>query len=393
MKNIKTIISKELFRFFKDIRMVITTLILPGLLIFTLYSLMGPAITASFTPDTDYVGTVYILNYPESVETIFEASELNLVIEEIEANEIDTKKELIVSGEAELFVLFPENFEVDIASYEPSSGENAPHIGIYYNSSKTESLNLYNVFLSILDVYESSMANKFDINLSGEDFDLADEKDFMGQMLSMLLPFLIITFLFSGCMAVAPESIAGEKERGTIATLLVTTIKRSELATGKIVSLSIIATLSALSSFLGTMLSFPKMMGPEMDGANAIAYGVLDYVALLFVIMSTVLILITLVSIISAFAKTVKEATTLIMPLMVVIFIIGITAMFSGASNQTILYLIPIYNSVHVMSDIFSYNFNLLHFLITIISNIMWTGLLVFLLTKMFNSEKIMFSK
>ncbi|MGI6710540.1 MAG: ABC transporter permease [Bacilli bacterium] len=393
MKNIKTIISKELFRFFKDIRIVITTLILPGLLIFTLYSLMGPAITSSFTPDKEYVGTVYVANYPESVEAVFEAGELNVNITEIENSEIDAKKELVVAGEAELVVVFPNDFDTDVIGYDPSSGLAAPHIEMYYNSSKTESMNLYNIFLSILDVYESSMANKFDVNLPGGDFDLADEKDVMGMVLSMLLPFLIITFLFSGCMAVAPESIAGEKERGTIATLLVTTIKRSELAIGKIISLSIIATLSALSSFLGTMLSFPKMMGPEMDGVNAIAYGVLDYVALLFVIMSTVLVLITLVSIISAFAKTVKEATTLVMPLMIAIFLVGLTAMFAGASSQAILYLIPIYNSVHVMANIFSYNFNLLHFLITIISNIMWTGLLVFLLTKMFNSEKIMFSK
>jgi ABC-type Na+ efflux pump permease subunit len=61
----------------------------------------------------------------------------------------------------------------------------------------------------------------------------------------MILPFLILSFLFSGCLAVTPESIAGEKERGTIATLLVTPIKRRELAIGKIISLSILATLAA----------------------------------------------------------------------------------------------------------------------------------------------------
>ena len=66
-----------------------------------------------------------------------------------------------------------------------------------------------------------------------------------------MMPLLILVFLFSGCMAIAPESIAGEKERGTIATILVTPIRRSELALGKIFSLSIIALLSGLSSTVG----------------------------------------------------------------------------------------------------------------------------------------------
>lgn len=393
MKNIKTIISKELYRFFKDIRLVITTLFIPALMIYSLYSFMGPAISSSFTPDDSYVGTVYVANYPESVENILETAELNIVLFEIESNEIDSKKELVTNNAAELIIVFPENFDNEVTSYDPLSGLSAPHVEIYFNSSETESTNLYNVFLSILDVYESSMANRFDINAAAADYDLADEKDVIVMMFSMLLPFLIITFLFSGCMALAPESIAGEKERGTIATLLITPIKRSELAIGKIVSLSVLATLSALSSFLGTMLSLPKMMGPAMEGAGTMAYGILDYIGLLLVITSTVLVLITLVSIISAFAKSVKEATTLVMPLMIVVFLLGITSMFAGATTNTVLYAIPIYNSVHVMSSIFSFNFNLTNFVITLVSNVLYTGLLIFVLTKMFNNEKIMFSK
>mgnify|MGYP002564867313 CR=1 FL=1 len=71
----------------------------------------------------------------------------------------------------------------------------------------------------------------------------------------------MMVFLFSGCMAVAPESIAGEKERGSIATLLVTPLGRGELAMGKVISLGCISLLSGASSFLGTMLSLPKLMG------------------------------------------------------------------------------------------------------------------------------------
>ena len=120
-------------------------------------------------------------------------------------------------------------------------------------------------------------------------------------------------------MAVAPESIAGEKERGSIATLLVTPVRRSELAIGKIVSLSVAALLSGLSSFAGTMLSMPKLMGLSSDQLSAAAYGVREYALLLAVVLSTVLLVIALISIISAAARSVKEAGTTVSPLMLLV--------------------------------------------------------------------------
>ena len=81
------------------------------------------------------------------------------------------------------------------------------------------------------------MANKFDVNHAdskADTFDMADDKDSTAQLFSSMLPFLLLIFLYSGCISVAPESIAGEKERGTIASLLITPVKRSHIALGKI---------------------------------------------------------------------------------------------------------------------------------------------------------------
>ena len=72
------------------------------------------------------------------------------------------------------------------------------------------------------------------------------------------------------------------------------------------------------------------------------------------VILSTVLLLITLISIVSAFAKSVKEAQTYVTPLMIVVILVGVTAMFgSGAKTELCYYLIPVYNSVQCMVGIF----------------------------------------
>ena len=145
----------------------------------------------------------------------------------------------------------------------------APNVEVYYNSTSTESSAAYQLVSYALDSYEAALANKFDVNAATDDsYDLASKEDSTAQFFAMMLPMLMTMFLFSGCMAIAPESIAGEKERGTIATLLVTPIKRSELAIGKIISLSAIGLLSGLSSFVGTMLSLPKLMGDASDSKH-----------------------------------------------------------------------------------------------------------------------------
>ena len=78
MKNILSIIKKEFFRFFKDTRLMFTTVILPGLMIFVVYSVMGGAITDQFTGDSEYVHKVYVNEIPDSINMLLEASEIKI---------------------------------------------------------------------------------------------------------------------------------------------------------------------------------------------------------------------------------------------------------------------------------------------------------------------------
>lgn len=394
MKNTLTIIKKEFARFFKDSRLVITTLLLPGLMIYGLYSIMGIALESQFSSDETYEPQVFVVNMPDSINLLLEASEIPIRINPLNTHQIDEVKEFIENKETDLLMVFPEDFDSLVAAYDATSGDPAPHISMYYNSTATESTRIYSTMVSLLNIYESSMINKFDINFQDEIYDLASERDVSATIFATILPFLILVFLFSGCMAIAPESIAGEKERGTIATLLVTPIKRRELALGKMISLSVISLLAAISSFLGTILSLPKLMGPASDQMGTNVYGALEYFLIFLTIMSTVLIIIGIIATLSAFAKSVKEAATFIMPLMIVVMLVGITSMF-GASGDISLFwfIVPIRNSVLVMTNIFSFNFTVMQVILTMISNIVFAGILTYILTKQFNNEKIMFSR
>lgn len=388
MRNpVITILKKELARFFGDKRMAFTTILLPGLLIFVLYNVMGNALAKQFSVSETYRPTAVVQNLPDTL-----TGPLGQALELRQLSDEDAKRQ-VTDQELDLYLAFPADFDAAVTAYDPASGTQAPNVEVYYNSASSASQQAYTVVLSALDQYESSLANKFDVNRGGS-FDLATPEDQTSSIFSSMLPMLLMIFLFSGCIAVAPESIAGEKERGTIATMLVTPAKRSSIALGKIIALSIIALLSGISSALGTILSLPSLMGSAGGAMSGAAYGAGDYVLLGVVILSTVLLLVTLISIISAFARSTKEAQTYVMPLMILVMLLGVTAMFGGGAKESLaFYLIPLYNSVQCMVSIFSFEMIPVHILAAVAANLVYTGLGIFLLAKMFNSERIVFSK
>ena len=388
-KGIWTIMKKELARFFKDGRIRAISELLPGLMIYILYSFMGDALGSQLNVADDFQPRIRTVELSDSMKELF--AQAGLQPEEIGTEEEADALNAIQQEELDLLIIFPENFDAAVAAYDASQGDDAPNVEIYYNSASTDSSTAFEQVQGLLDQYESSLTNLFDINRGQEGYDLADDRDLAGMTMSSMMPLLILVFLFSGCMAIAPESIAGEKERGTIATILVTPIRRSELALGKIFSLSIIALLSGLSSTVGILLSMPKLMGGMEVNMNV--YGAADYVMLGLVILSTVLFLIALISIISAFAKTIKEAQTLVLPLMMIAMVVGVTSMFGSAQSETVMYLIPLYSSVQCMSGIFSFDFNLVNMSVCVISNLLYTAVLIFVLTRMFHSERIIFTK
>ncbi len=386
--NILTVMKKELTRAFTDKRMLFGTLLLPGLMIYIIYSFMGDGMSNLFQPD-ETISPIAVVEMPDSMKTLFDSAQIPYeVVSEEEVTSIQTQ---IADKNANFLMIFPENFDADVAAYEITSGMAAPNIAIYYNSADTGSSSLYSQILTLLNSYEATLINKFDVNAGEAAYDLAKEEDLGAMIYSSMMPLLLLIFLFSACVSIGPEAIAGEKERGTLSTLLVTPMKRSELAVGKILALSILAILGAVSSTIGTLLSLPKLMGGAMG--STIAYTVTDYIFLSLIIIATVLLFISIVSIISAFAKTIKEAQTYISPLMIVIMVIGVTSMFGSFADSSLIYLIPVYNSVQCISAIFSYEIVQSHILITVASNIVYSGILAFVLTKMFNSEKIMFSR
>lgn len=383
MKVLLAIIKKEFRRFFFDRRMVLTTLILPGLLIYIVYTAMGSIVNLLASGDDTQTPAIYVQNMSENLsytlESIFEIREQTVSDEQA--------KEQIANGDIALLVIFPENFD------ELTVSTNVPEVSIYYNSSNTLSYTAYTTFVAVLDAYEQSISNVFDINMSADEiYDLADTNSTSAAILSAVFPLVLMTFLFSGCMSVVLEAIAGEKERGTIATLLVTPIKRGQLAFGKIISLSAISVLCGISSFVGLMLSLPNMYSGMGIDISLAAYSIVDYLGMFCILISTSLIFVGLIAIVSAYAKSVKETNSFIAPLMIIVMLCTIGSSLI-TSPSVGLFFIPVLNSPLCITALLSGTFTVASFLITMCVNLVCAVLLAILLAVMFNSEKIMFNR
>ena len=326
---------------------------------------------------------------------------LKIKITSISENDVAKIKQQIENRETDLLLIFPQDFDEQVAAYDAvTSDAPAPNIQIWANTARTESSEVNNLVTGILNGYHYDLTHKFTINAPVVDaeteelisYDLMTDADLFAMVMGSLVPMLFIIFLFQGCQVLAPESIAGEKERGTLGALLVTPTKRSDMAFAKILSISIFGLMSAIVSMVAMIISLPNMM--QMDVSMVDFYSAAEYALLLVVVITTALVFVSILSLLSAYAKSVKEATAYATPIMLVVVLCGLASMMlGGVPDQIYYYLIPVFNSALCITSVVSFQVNAVNIAVTAGVNLIFTFICAGVLAKMFNSEKIVFDK
>ena len=405
MKNIKTIFFKELRRFFTEPRML-AALFLPGIIIYIFYSLMGTFMEASFAPSSgkpeNYTYRIVATNNYSSTEEvaplIFDVFDAYLPINEssnkseyhyINLDQVSEYKEALSNHEYDLLIVFNDNFEDSLKGEISSTKTN---ISIYYDGSDSISTYLYTVFASLVDTTYTN----FTVNIENGiyvDGNVSPENYTFKNIMSFVVPLVTISLLFSTVISICPEAIAGEKERGTLASLLMTPMKRTELVIGKISALSIVSLSSGLVSFLGLVISLPNLYGGGMTLGSL--FSPASFIMLLLLILTTLCVFVTLGLVISAFSKSIKEAGSYLTPIMTILMVASIIP-FSIDMSGIGYAFIPLLNIVSSMNLLIrETNLDLLlpYISITAVMNIVLSGVLIFITAKLFNSEKIMFQR
>lgn len=408
MRNILNIVKKELDKVFRNPRLIFSTFILPGLMIFLIYSTMGNMATDEMNKVTNETSIIYLINSPDSFEEVITAynethpnnsvGAINASFKRYNEDEI-TKEELeqkLKDGICHIYVIFEKDFDLLLNNRLLDQTAPLPKVNTYMLSTSTKSSVANQKVTGLLDILkEYKIALTYgDINIIEDlSFDLAGEEEQSSFVLGMILPMFLMIFVFAGGLSVGADAIAGEKERGTIATLIMAPINKNEIVIGKVISTVIITIISAIGSFIGVALSLSNTKD-IFGGADMMNFGIDTFAGLFLLIMSTALIAVTLFLIASTLAKTIKEATAYSMPFYIISMVISVTTMYMESIPTNIsTYLIPIYNLSLGMKGILIGDLTTPYLLTIITSNLIYFILGVFLMSKLFKSEKIMFSK
>lgn len=401
-KRLLTVVKKELKRIFTDRRLIFTTMLLPALSIYIMYSLMGNMIDTKEEDVNEHIGTVVVISAPDSFETFTAEQHVTdqFNFENGSIGELNQYKDQIISGELELLLVFDDQFDDKVLNYD------TPNVKRFYNGVEDYSseakwnidivLTSYEEYLLGERIGSIDAVNIFDLNAGLQIDNLQDDQKATGKGLSILFPMLIAIFLFSGAMSVGPDMIAGEKERGTMATLLVTPVKRETLAMGKVIALAIVAVVSSISSFIGIIASMPNagsMFADEGIDMAALQFGAMDYLYLAMIMISLVSMYVTVVCMVSIMAKSVKEANTYMAPIYMLVMVSGFSTMFIDGKIETWRMAIPVYGAIMALKKLFAFELTTKMVLYTCGSSLLVAACLVYAIKVLFNNERVMFSK
>lgn len=396
----KVILSKELKRVFGDKKMVFSLFILPIILIAGIYGMMFFLVDKQKSSINEHVSEVFVQNMPDNFsELMSKHTECNINV--IPAGEsADTYKDKLLDGTYDLVVVFPENFYENFKNADATS--TLPDIKTFYNPSEDNSGEARTRFTeTYLEEYKQLLLNErfgslnyamvFSVDADNPDMIVQDDGKATGKILGTIIPYLITILIFGGAMGLGVDTIAGEKERGTIANLLISPIKRVDIIMGKIAALAIVSVLSAgvyVISFIGSAVVLSKKSGMgEMFNRLSLNFTSLQIVQFVVLLLGLVLLYVGIIGFVSLMAKNIKEAQSFIMPVYIIVMFAGMITMYSGDVTSGS-YMIPVYNTSAAFKGIFERTITMNQYLTSTIITYAFAGVMVCLMAKAMNSEK-----
>jgi sodium transport system permease protein len=225
---------------------------------------------------------------------------------------------------------------------------------------------------------------------------VSDEK-VAGESYGGLITYLVILMSMTGAMYPAMDLTAGEKERGTMETILSSPIKRTHLVLGKfllVLTASLVtATLSVVSMGVSfSVFSRVATASGEGEGIPMLIMHPRTVLAIFVMAVPVAVLFAAVLMTISLFAKTFKEAQSYLTPMTVLVIVPAIAAVLPGIELTPKLAVVPILNvsllCKELVTGTYHWNFIVLIFLSTCV----YAGIALYLAVKMFQRESVLFS-
>lgn len=391
---IKQLFKKEMLDVLRDKKTVLMMVVVP-LIIYPLIMILSMSVMTSVSRDM-----------AKSTYNIY-----------IEGDKVDEYSRLMGSVENETYdikLLTSEDVEGDLISgiidayLIVNDKGDYDSIEIHYLSASNRSNYAVDVVLDMIQGYARTRTETMvaeagldpeivlnPIKVSYVDGSTAEEST--GSLLGSMLPFMLVVSILMGTMYPAIDTTSGEKERGTLETVLTLPVSSQELIFSKFLAVGIFGIASALLNII-SMCGVMAYMLNMMNSMGADAFTNLDvskFVAPMLIGVLCVLAFAIFVSAISmcvcAFAKSYKEANNYITPVTLVVMMASFISFIPNIELTKTMALVPVANLCLLLRDLLVFKFNYVNILLVLVSNIIYGVIAVLVLGKIYNSESVMF--
>jgi len=395
MKQILTVWKKELKDTIRDRRTLIVSIIMP--VVFMPLIMIGSfKLQEAQIKSAEEQTAVIAIENQASLPTLYNFLKDN---ENIEIKDFtDSKEEMIESGKVDVILSGGENFEKKI------NNSGLAEIKIFTKSTETQSEVSAGKIQSLLGILNQTIANQrltekaIDpsvvqvVNVSKEDIATATEKG--GFFLGLLLPMFIVLFTFIGGMYIAIDISAGEKERKTLEALLLTPLSKMKIVFGKFLAVATTSITSVVLAVSSLYIAF-KIWTPDFgDQFSGLEFSISGQTILIMLGMGIILSIMFagLLLAVAIFAKSYKEAQNYVMPFYIITILpVAILGNFPGFKPSLGYFFIPAVNAVLLFKENLLGVFEAGHILATLGSLIFFALVSIYIASKIYSKESILF--
>ena len=378
--NTKNILKKELRRTFRDkkslLMMLLVPIIIPAFIIgmAAFYNMMGDKNPEEYNK----IGFVYELTEEEKAI----ANELKIDV--INGTE-DELKEMYKNKDIDLYITKENN------TYTINTNNST-------NAMYAETLaNTY--FEALQNIAQAQILTEHDINavefftIINVDKKVVEEESMMGSMLKSYGFLFCIMAITIAASYPATDTTAGEKERGTLETLLTFPIKARDIIVGKFLCVSISSIITGILSFALSIVSLNIVQNSfEMFKGGGITYNVPTILCGIALIIAYGILISGISIAVASKSKTFKEAQSSLTLVMFLSFFPGMICSMISVKTTLGLALVPFLNTALIFSDATTGVFNITNIAAAFVSSIIYIAIVLYVIIKQYKSEKVLFS-
>ena len=254
-------------------------------------------------------------------------------------------------------------------------------------------------FESIKAIKQSEILNTVGVNpeefftMINVDKKVVEEDSMMGTMLKSYAFLFCIMAITIAASYPATDTTAGEKERGTLETLLTFPIKAKDIIVGKFLCVSVSSIITGLLSFALSVISLSVVQNSfEMFKSGNMTYNIPTILCGIALIIAYGILISGISIAVASKSKTFKEAQSSLTLVMFLSFFPGMICSMISVKTTLGLSLVPFLNTALVFNDATAGIFNITNIIATFVSSIIYIAIVLYIIIKQYKSEKVLFS-